>query len=101
MKFSEMLLPEFDQEMANTRKTLERVPEDKLTWKPHDKSFSMGHLATHVATLPSWAVNTINLDSLDIQPPGAPPPKLEPMKSRQEMLDAFDKHVAEARAAIA
>src|SRR6266404_5268575 len=56
MALRDALLPEFDMEMASTRKTLERVPEDKFGWKPHDKSFSMGHLASHLANLPSWAV---------------------------------------------
>ena len=49
MKLSEMFLPEFDQEMANTRKTLERVPADKWDWKPHDKSMTLGRLAGHLA----------------------------------------------------
>ena len=54
MPISEMLLPEFDQEMANTRKILERVPEDKLSYKPHEKSMTLGRFAGHVAELPSW-----------------------------------------------
>ncbi len=53
MALSEALLPEFDQEMANTRKTLERVPDDKLGWKPHEKSGTMGWLAGHLANIPS------------------------------------------------
>ncbi|NDQ58786.1 MAG: damage-inducible protein DinB, partial [Acidipila sp.] len=48
MPISEAMLPEFDQEMANTRKTLERVPDDKFAWKPHEKSGTMGWLAAHV-----------------------------------------------------
>ena len=55
MAIRDGLLPEFDQEMANTRKTLERVPDDKLSWKPHPKSGAMGWLAGHLAHLPSWA----------------------------------------------
>jgi uncharacterized damage-inducible protein DinB len=87
--------------MANTRRTLERVPEDKLNWKPHQKSFSMGHLATHLASLPSWAAITIEKDEIDIAPRGQPPPKGEPAKSRDELLGTFDQNVAAARAAIA
>ncbi len=68
MSFSEMMLPEFDQEMANTRKTLERVPEDKLAWKPHVKSTSLGGLATHLANIPSWTKNTFEQDELDFAP---------------------------------
>jgi uncharacterized damage-inducible protein DinB len=101
MKLSEMMLPEFDHEMANTRKTLERVPDEKLDWKPHEKSFSLGGLATHLANIPSWTANTFDQDELDIAPPGAPPFRLEQAKSRSELLKAFDKNVAAARAALA
>src|SRR2546429_4677186 len=100
MSFSEMMLPEFDQEMANTRKTLERVPEDKLAWKPHVKSTSLGGLATHLGNIPSWTKNTFEQDELDFAPPGAPPFRLEEAKSRSELLAAFDKNVADARAAL-
>ncbi len=101
MAISESLLPEFDQEMANTRKTLERVPEDKFDWKPHEKSFAMGGLATHLANLPSWAVLTLNQDEFDMAPPGGEPWKLPEANSRQELLEMFDKNVTDARAAIA
>ena len=100
MKISDALLPEFDQEMANTRKTLERLPDDKLSWKPHQKSFAMGALATHIATMIGWTVDTIQKDSFDISPAGAPPTPPPPAKSRQELLDTFDKNAAAARSAI-
>jgi uncharacterized damage-inducible protein DinB len=100
MSLSQSLLPEFDMEMANTRKTLERVPESKLGWKPHPKSGSMGWLAGHLSHLPGWAVITIKQDSLDLSPDGKPPePQPEP-KSQNELLATFDKNVAEARAAL-
>ena len=101
MTISEALLPEFDQEMAKTRTTLERCPEDKYGWKPHEKSFSMGSLATHIANMAGWASETVSLDSLDIAPPGAPPYKEEPAASQKELLEKFDRGVAKARAAIA
>jgi len=101
MTIKDALLPEFDQEMANTRKTLERVPDDKLGWKPHEKSMTMGRLAGHVAELPMWGQMTINQDSHDVAPPGAPPQQGLTAKSRQEALDTFDKNVASMRAAIA
>jgi hypothetical protein len=101
MTIKDTLLPEFDQEMANTRKTLERVPEDKFTWKPHPKSFSMISLSTHIANMVGWATDTMTKDSFDISPPGAPPYKEEPAVSQKELLDKFDKGVASARAAIA
>jgi len=94
------LLPEFDQEMVSTRKVLERCPDDKFGWKPHPKSFSMGSLATHIANLCGWAADTIEKDSFDVAPPGAPPYKEDPAASRQELLDKFDKNSAAARAAI-
>jgi uncharacterized damage-inducible protein DinB len=101
MAMKDALLPEFDQEMANTRKSLERVPEDKLGWKPHPKSGTMGWLATHVASLPSWATETMANDSLDLAPNGVPHAPTVPAKSREELLALFDKNVAAGRAAIA
>jgi len=101
MSISAALLPEFDQEMTNTRKALERVPDDKFDWKPHEKSMALGGLATHLANLPSWTVYTINQDSLDLAPPGGEPFVTPLANSREEVLEAFDKNVAAARAAIA
>ncbi len=101
MPLSAALLPEFDQEMTSTRKTLERVPENKFGWKPHEKSGAMGWLAAHIANLPGWLVMTMKQDSLDLAPGGVqvqPPP---PPKNSQELLATFDKNVKEARAALA
>ena len=101
MSLSEMILPEFEQEMANTRKTLERVPEEKFDWKPHEKSSSLGGLATHLANIPSWTTYTFEKEELDIAPPGAPPFSLDQAKSTADLLAAFDKNVADARATLA
>lgn len=101
MPLKDALLPEFDHEMANTRKTLERVPDDKLDWKPHKKSTAMGGLATHLSNLPTWANHTINKDSLDLAPGGKPMPPAPVVKSSTELLEVFDSNVASARAAIA
>ena len=65
MTIADLLLPEFDQEMATTRRVLERVPEDKFSWKPHDKSSSMGALASHVANLIKWTVDTMEKTEFD------------------------------------
>jgi uncharacterized damage-inducible protein DinB len=100
MPISQMLLPEFDKEMTTTRMTLERVPEDKFGWKPHEKSMTMLRLAGHIADMPSWASFTINQDSLDVAPVGAPPYEAPKLQSRKDILDLFDKNVASARAAI-
>lgn len=101
MALSDAILPEFDYEMANTRKTLQRVPDDKFDWKPHDKSTSMGGLATHLSNIPTWAVYTIAQDSLDLAPEGKPLPTAEIAKSQSDLLNVFDDNVAKARAAIA
>ena len=100
MRISDTLLPEFDHEMASTRKTLERVPDDKFDWTPHKKSMTMGGLATHLANIPTWAVHALEKDSIDLAPEGEAPPRVEPARSRQEVLERFDQAVASARAAI-
>ena len=101
MALRDALLPEFDQEMANTRKTLDRIPEEKLGWKPHEKSMTLGGLATHLANIPTWAISTLEKESLDLAPQGVPLPPVAAARSRKEVLERFDKNVAEARAAIA
>ena len=94
---SQSILPEFDHEMENTRKSLERVPEDKTSFKPHAKSMTLGALATHLATINHWAEAILGLDSFDVS---TAPPNPE-LKSRAELLAAFDKNTASARKAIA
>ena len=100
MSISQMILPEFEHEMANTRKTLERVPDDKFAWKPHEKSMTLGGLATHLSNIPSWTKNTFEQDELNLAPEGQPVPRLEEAKSTAELLESFDKHVTAARAAL-
>src|SRR5262249_6630710 len=70
MKITELLLAELDREAVGIRKTLERVPEGRNDWKPHSKSMPLGYLATIVATIPGWIDLVVNLDELDINPPG-------------------------------
>ncbi len=94
---SDTLLPEFDQEMATTRKVLERVPDDAFSWKPHDKSFSMGDLATHVANIPSWVAATVDGDGIDLAEPFEPPKAA----TRSEILALFDRNVAAGHGKIA
>ena len=100
MTIGQSMLPEFDQEMQNTRKMLERVPDEKWGWKPHEKSGTLGWLATHVGTVPEWIGMTIATEELDYAPVGGPayePPKIA---NRAELLAAFDKHSAAAREAL-
>ena len=101
MSISQSLLPEYDQEMAATRKTLERVPEDKLTWKAHPKSGSIAWVAGHLSHLPGWATVAIKQDNLDLAPGGVQPAPMPEPKSKKELLANFDKNVAEGRAALA
>lgn len=100
MAIAQGLLPEFDHEMAGVRKTLERVPEDKFEWRPHPKSGTMGWLASHLATLPGLAVRVVETESREIAPGGQPPAGPPKLKTRQEVLETFDKNRDAARAAI-
>jgi uncharacterized damage-inducible protein DinB len=100
MQLSAMFLSEFDQEMTTARKTLERIPDDKLSWKPHEKSMPLDRLAGHVAELAGWAVPTIEQDSLDFMPAGGPPFQPTIAKSAKHVLEVFDKNRDASRRAI-
>jgi uncharacterized damage-inducible protein DinB len=96
------MLPEFDHEMANTRRTLARVPDSTFDWTPHEKSPSMQDLVSHLANLPSWTVMTIEQDSIDMAPPdGSEPPRTQALTTTEQVVETFDRNVAAARAAIA
>ena len=101
MKISDALIPELDHETATTRKVLARCPEDKFGWKPHEKSFNMGSLATHIVKMYGWGVDVLELDNFDYAPVGAPPYKEEPYATTEALLAAFDKNIAKLRAALA
>jgi uncharacterized damage-inducible protein DinB len=90
-------VPDFDQEMKNTRKVLERVPTEKFGFTPHAKSKPMIWLAGHVAQLPGWATAALTTDSLTLDGWTPPPPP----KNTEELLAEFDKNAAEAAAQIA
>lgn len=98
MPMIDALLPEYDHEMATTRKLLERVPDDRLAWRPHERSMSLGRLAMHVAELPLWVEMALEHDGFDMEPGSYVP---RSASSRQELLAAFDKAVKGARALIA
>ncbi len=101
MALAQALLPELDHETAGTRRTLERVPEDRLSWRPHPKSYTLGELATHLANLHAWMARTLEHDSFELAPAGQPPRRPEPLTSREALLAAFDTHLAEGRARLA
>src|ERR1700686_4860075 len=86
--------------MANPRKVLERIPDDKLDWQPHPKSHTIGWNANHLANLPDWLVHTLTTQSLDIAPVGGEPHKFPTLASRAEILESFDRNVAAGRTAI-
>jgi pilus assembly protein CpaF len=103
MGISAELLAEFDLEMASARRTLERIPEDKLAWKPHDKSMTLGRLAGHIAELPGLGVSVMKDDALDFQnrPAGESVRKPTVAESQEHVLELFDKNTAALRAGIA
>jgi uncharacterized damage-inducible protein DinB len=87
------ILAEIDQESKTTRKVLERVPGDKLSWKPHEKSMSLGRLAWHIASIPSRALMMLREGEFDLSNagPSAPP------DSTAAIMDGFERHLAEIR----
>jgi uncharacterized damage-inducible protein DinB len=97
MPIIDAFLPEYDHEVATTRKLLERVPDGKFDWKPHDKSMSLGQLASHLATMLSWGAETINQSEVDVAGPFTPPR----LDTRADLVAQFDKEAAATRAAIA
>jgi uncharacterized damage-inducible protein DinB len=100
MSLGQMMLGEFDNEMGNTRKVLERVPDEKWNWKPHEKSGTLGWLASHVANLPGWATMTLQTEQLDYAPVDGPAYEPAKITNREELLTEFEKNVVEARAAL-
>jgi uncharacterized damage-inducible protein DinB len=95
MSIAETILPEFDLEMATTRKTIARVPSDKGDWKPHPKSFSLAHLTQLIATMPGWIANMATTTELDLERSAG-----YSNQTTEALLQMFDKLVAEARAAL-
>jgi uncharacterized damage-inducible protein DinB len=96
MSYSQTLLPEFEQEMKNTRRLLECVPDGKFDYQPHEKSMTLGRLASHVAEMPNWAKTTLETELLEMEPGSKP----FIAQTRAELLQTFDKGVAEAREKI-
>src|SRR5262245_50832521 len=93
MAIKDGLLAEFDHEMGTTRKLLERLPDDRLAWKPHAKSMSLGGLGTHLSNLPIWAGTILNDPSFDL----ANDSRMAEKTSRADILDAFDTNIKRAR----
>jgi uncharacterized damage-inducible protein DinB len=97
MSIAKSMLPEFENEMANTRKTLERIPIEKLSWKPDPKSMSLGQLAAHIVEMTGWGTMTLQTESLSMDP-GSHKPLV--LTSREQALHEFDKNVHGLRDAL-
>jgi uncharacterized damage-inducible protein DinB len=100
MALREALLPEYDHEMATTRRLLDRVPEADFGWKPHEKSMSLGQLAGHLANIPTWCGAVLDLSTFDLASVGPDARSKEPA-SRAALLQEFDAKVAAARENLA
>jgi uncharacterized damage-inducible protein DinB len=95
MRLVDSILMEIDQEAQTTKRVLDRIPEDKLTWKPHPKAFSLGQLALHIASSPGSVAAAAVPDSME-----APNFSQPEAKSRQEVLDTFSKSLESAKDAL-
>ena len=100
MSIAENLLPEYDHELATTRRLLERVPETEFGWKPHEKSMTLGQLSGHIANLPFWLSATMNAPFYDLLA-GGPEVRNDPPASREALLKQFDEKVRNARTSLA
>ena len=101
MAIRDSLLPEFDHEMATTRRLLERLPEAEFGWKPHEKSMTLGQLAGHIANLGFWCSTTLETTVLDLDTVGLPAVNPREPVSRAALLQEFDSKVATARSRLA
>jgi uncharacterized damage-inducible protein DinB len=103
MSLADLLLPEFDTEMATTRRVLARVPDDagRGEWRPHAKSFPLAHLAQLVARMPGWVTMHIRQSELDLAPPGGGSFPGYTIESTATLLSELDRNAAEARTALA
>ena len=97
MKLTELMLEELDREAAGSRKALENVPEGKNNWKPHEKSMTLGNLATIVATIPAWLEMVVSMDELDINPKGGPQYRPKEWKTRKDLLEQFEESLKKGR----
>ena len=96
----ELLIPEFAAEMASTRRVLAAVPDGRFDWKPHEKSMSMGRLAGHIASIPSWLTDALRDGRVEVAPDQARENVKFRPGSSQELLERFDAWVAEAQAEL-
>jgi uncharacterized damage-inducible protein DinB len=98
MEVKRLALGDVEAELARTWRALERVPEDRFAWRPHEKSWTLIQLATHLARLPQWATRILAKDSFDLAAPLPPAPA--PATGRAELLRFFDENAGALRAAL-
>jgi len=101
MKMTDFFRAQLEDEARRSRRALERTPQGRDDWKPHEKSMPLGRLATLVATMPSWFPLVINRDELDLNPPGGSGYTQRPLQTPAELVQALDEGVAGAREALA
>ena len=100
MSIAETILPQLEHEMKLTRVSLSRVPMDRLSWRPHPKSFPFGRLAFHLAEIASWIAPIIQQEELDLNPPGENKFASPTFDTQEDLLAFYDKHVAEGSAVL-
>lgn len=101
MKMTDLFAAQLDREAAICRRILARVPEGRPDWKPHEKSMPLGYLASLVATMPSWIAMAVEMDELDLQPPGGGRERPPQPRNAAELLGALERDVASGQRALA
>jgi uncharacterized damage-inducible protein DinB len=100
VKLTDFFLAQLEREAVGTRRALERVPEGRRDWKPHEKSMPLGYLSTLVATIPSWIARAVTQDELDLNPPSGSRFKPPATDTNQKLLQAFEDSIAAARGSL-
>ena len=100
MTMTELFLAQLEAEAVRTRRTLEKMPEGRDEWKPHDKSMPFGRLAMLVAQMPSWTALILQQDELDLNPPGGSNISQRALRTSAELVEAHDEGFARAREAL-
>lgn len=100
MRMTEFFTAQLERETAISRRVLERVPEGRPAWKPHEKSMPLGYLSTLVASMPSWVAMAITQDELDLNPPGGSKYKPQEWETTRELLQSHDESLAKGREAL-
>lgn len=101
MNLTDLFIAQLDREADRCRRALDRVPEGRNDWKPHEKSMELGYLSTLVATMPGWEAMAVTQDQLDLDPPGGQSQRPPEWETTADLLASLDDSVAKAREALA